>query len=87
VKVHHSLLPEFPGSDPVADALAHGAKQTGVTVHHISRELEVGPIVSQQALGIRDGENWHSLVERIHQLELRLLPTAVRALVEGRLLA
>ena len=87
VKVHHSLLPEFPGPDPVSDALERGVKQTGVTVHHISRELEVGPIVSQQALEIRDGETWHSLVQRIHQLELRLLPAAVRALVEGRLLA
>jgi phosphoribosylglycinamide formyltransferase-1 len=87
VKVHHSLLPEFPGPDPVADALERGVKQTGVTVHQISRELGVGQIVSQQALEIRDGETWHSLTERIHQLELQLLPTAVRALVEGRLLA
>ena len=87
VKVHHSLLPEFPGPDPVADALQSGVRQTGVTVHLISRELQVGPIVSQQALEIRDGEGWHSLVERMHQLELRLLPSAVRALVEGRLLA
>jgi phosphoribosylglycinamide formyltransferase 1 len=86
VKVHHSLLPEFPGADPVANALEHGAKQTGVTVHLIGPELEIGPIVSQQALEIRDGETWHSLVERIHQLELRMLPGAVRALVEGRLL-
>jgi phosphoribosylglycinamide formyltransferase 1 len=81
-KVHHSLLPAFPGPDPVADALNHGAKETGVTVHLITRELEVGPIVSQQSLEIRDGETWHSLVERIHQLEVRLLPTAVLALVE-----
>jgi phosphoribosylglycinamide formyltransferase 1 len=87
VKVHHSLLPEFPGPDPVADALEHGVKQTGVTVHLISRELEVGPIVSQQALEIHDGETWHSLVERIHQLELQMLPAAVRTLVEGRRLA
>jgi phosphoribosylglycinamide formyltransferase 1 len=87
VKVHHSLLPAFPGPDPVADALEHRVKQTGVTVHHIARELEVGTIVSQQALEIRDGETWHSLVQRIHQLEVRLLPAAVRALVEGRLLA
>jgi len=84
-KVHHSLLPEFPGPNPVADALEHGVKQTGVTVHLIGRELEVGPIVSQQSLEIRDGETWHSLVERIHQLELRLLPSAVHTLVEGRL--
>ena len=84
VKVHHSLLPAFPGLDPVTDALEHGVKQTGVTVHLIGRELEIGPIVSQQPLEIHDGETWHSLVERIHQLELQMLPAAVRALVDGR---
>jgi len=84
VKVHHSLLPAFPGLDPVTDALEHGVKQTGVTVHLIGRELEVGPIVSQQPLEIHDGETWHSLVERIHQLELQMLPAAGRALVDGR---
>lgn len=84
VKVHHSLLPEFPGPDPVADALELGVKETGVTVHLINRELEAGPIVSQQALEVRDGENWHSLTQRLHQLEMQLLPAAVRTLVEGR---
>ena len=84
VKVHHSLLPEFPGPDPVADALELGVKETGVTVHLINRELEAGPIVSQQALEVRDGENWHSLTQRLHQLEIQLLPVAVRNLVEGR---
>jgi phosphoribosylglycinamide formyltransferase 1 len=83
-KVHHSLLPAFPGLDPVTDALEQGVKQTGVTVHLISRDLEVGPIVSQQPLEIHDGETWHSLVERIHQLELQMLPAAVRTLVEGK---
>lgn len=84
VKVHHSLLPEFPGPDPVADALELGVKETGVTVHLINRELGAGPIVSQQALEVRDGENWHSLTQRLHQLEIQLLPVAVRNLVEGR---
>ena len=84
VKVHHSLLPAFPGLDPVTDALEHGVKQTGVTVHLIGRELEIGPIVSQQPLEIHDDETWHSLVERIHQLEVQMLPAAVRALVDGR---
>lgn len=83
MKVHHSLLPEFPRPDPVADALELGVKETGVTVHLINRELEAGPIVSQQALEIHEGETWHSLVERIHQLELQMLPAAVRTLVEG----
>jgi len=41
-------------------------------------------IVSQQALEVRDGENWHSLTQRLHQLEMQLLPVAVRTLVEGR---
>jgi phosphoribosylglycinamide formyltransferase 1 len=84
VKVHHSLLPEFPGPDPVADALELGVKETGVTVHLINRELEAGPIVSQQALEVRDGENCHSLTQRLHQLEMQLLPVAVRTLVEAR---
>lgn len=84
VKVHHSLLPEFPGPDPVADALELGVKETGVTVHLINPDLEAGRIVSQQALEVRDGEDWHSLTQRLHQLEMQLLPTAVRALVEGR---
>ncbi len=84
VKVHHSLLPEFPGPDPVAHALGLGVKETGVTVHLINRELEAGPVVSQQALEIRDGDDWHSLTERLHQLEMQLLPAAVRTLVEQR---
>jgi phosphoribosylglycinamide formyltransferase-1 len=84
VKVHHSLLPEFPGPDPVAAALELGVKETGVTVHLINRELEAGPIVSQQALEVRDGEDWHSLTQRLHQLEMQLLPAALRSLVEGR---
>jgi phosphoribosylglycinamide formyltransferase-1 len=84
VKVHHSLLPEFPGPDPVADALGRGVKETGVTVHLINRELEAGPIVSQQALEVREGEDWHSLTQRLHQLEMQLLPAAVRTLVETR---
>jgi phosphoribosylglycinamide formyltransferase 1 len=82
-KVHHSLLPEFPGPDPVADVLKSGAKQTGVTIHMITRDLGVGQIVSQQSLEVRDGDTWHSLVERLHEIEVRLLPTAVLALVEG----
>lgn len=84
VKVHHSLLPEFPGPDPVTAALELGVKETGVTVHLINPDLEAGSIVSQQALEVRDGENWHSLTHRLHQLEMQLLPTAVRTLIEGR---
>jgi phosphoribosylglycinamide formyltransferase 1 len=60
-----------------------GVKKTGVTVHLINQQLEAGPIASQQALEVRDGENWHSLTERLHHLEMQLLTSAVRTLVEG----
>lgn len=83
--VHHSLLPEFPGHHPVAEALADGVKQTGVSVYLITQDLEAGRIVSQQAFAIRADDTWISVERRIDQLELRLLPTAVRALVEGQL--
>jgi hypothetical protein len=63
VKVHHSLLPEFPGPDPVADALQLGVKETGVTIHLINPALEPAPIVSQEALEVRDGEDRHSLTD------------------------
>lgn len=83
--VHHSLLPEFPGHHPVAEALADGVKQTGVSVYLITQDLEAGRIVSQQAFAIRADDTWISVERRIDELELRLLPTAVRALVEGQL--
>jgi phosphoribosylglycinamide formyltransferase-1 len=85
LNVHPALLPAFPGAHAVADALAWGAKVTGVTVHLVDEEVDHGPIVSQEAVTIHDGDDWDSLEARIHDAEHRLLPAAVRALVEGRL--
>ena len=84
VNVHPSLLPSFPGASSVADALAWGAKVTGVTVHLVDEELDHGPIVAQEAVEITDDDDWESLEARIHAVEHRLLPAALRALVEGR---
>jgi phosphoribosylglycinamide formyltransferase 1 len=85
LNVHPSLLPSFPGGHAVADALAHGAKVTGVTVHLVDEEVDHGPIVFQEAVAIRDDDAWETLEPRIHAVEHRLLPAALRALVEGRL--
>ena len=85
LNVHPALLPAFPGTEAVADALSWGAKVTGVTVHFVDEEVDHGPIVSQQAVEVRDDDDWDSLESRIHQAEHRLFPAAVRALVEGRL--
>jgi len=85
LNVHPALLPAFPGAHAVADALAWGARVTGVTIHLVDEEVDHGPIVFQEAVTIRDGDDVDSLAERIHEVEHRLLPGAVRALAEGRL--
>ena len=85
LNVHPSLLPAFPGGTSVADALAWGAKVTGVTVHLVDEEVDHGPIVFQEAIAIEPGDDWDSLEARVHAVEHRLLPAAVRALAEGRI--
>jgi phosphoribosylglycinamide formyltransferase-1 len=85
LNVHPALLPAFPGAHAVADALAYGAKVTGVTVHLVEEEVDRGPVVFQEAVAIRDDDVWDTLEPRIHEVEHRLLPAALRALVEGRL--
>lgn len=85
LNVHPALLPAFPGAHAVADALAWGAKVTGVTVHLVDEQVDHGPIVAQEAIEVRDDDDWDSLETRVHEVEHRLLPAAVRALLEGRL--
>jgi phosphoribosylglycinamide formyltransferase 1 len=85
LNIHPALLPAFPGAHAVADALAWGAKVTGVTVHLVDEEVDHGPIVAQEAVPIVEGDDWGTLETRIHQTEHRLYPAALRALVEGRL--
>jgi len=85
LNVHPALLPAFPGTRAVADALAWGVKVTGVTVHLVDEEVDHGPVVFQEPVEIRPEDDWASLEARIHEVEHRLLPAAVRALGEGRL--
>jgi phosphoribosylglycinamide formyltransferase 1 len=85
LNIHPALLPAFPGAHAVADALAWGAKVTGVTVHLVDEEVDHGPIVAQEAVPIVEDDDWGTLETRIHQTEHRLYPAALRALVEGRL--
>ncbi|HSJ50818.1 MAG TPA: phosphoribosylglycinamide formyltransferase [Actinomycetota bacterium] len=85
LNVHPALLPAFPGTSSVADALAWGVKVTGVTVHLVDEEVDHGPIVFQEAIEVLPDDDWDSLEARVHEVEHRLLPAAVRALVEGRL--
>ena len=84
VNVHPALLPAFPGTRAVADALAWGVKLTGVTVHLVDEEVDHGPVVFQEAVEVHPDDDSDALEERIHEVEHRLLPAAVRAFGEGR---
>jgi len=85
LNVHPALLPAFPGGHAVRDALAHGAKVTGVTVHFVDEEVDHGPIVSQAAVEIAADDDEQSLHARIQAEEHRLFPAAVKALGRGSL--
>jgi phosphoribosylglycinamide formyltransferase-1 len=85
VNVHPSLLPAFPGRAAVADALAAGVRETGVTVHLVDEGIDSGPILAQEAVPVLYDDAPASLLERLHEVEHRLLPDTVRAIAEGRL--
>ena len=83
LNLHPSLLPAFPGAHAVADALAHGVKVTGCTVHLVDETLDGGPILLQEAVPVVAGDDEVSLAARIHAAEHRLLPWAVALVATG----
>ena len=85
LNVHPSLLPSFPGAKAVEDALHHGVKVTGVTVHFVVEEVDAGPIVAQQAVAIEPEDTPETLHDRIKAAEHRLLPHAVALFCTDRL--
>lgn len=87
LNVHPSLLPAFPGAHAVEDALAHGVKVTGATVHFVDEGIDTGPIVLQEAVAVEDADTAETLHARIQQVEHRLLPRAVRLFLDGKLAA
>jgi phosphoribosylglycinamide formyltransferase-1 len=84
INVHPALLPSFPGVRGVADALDAGVKVIGVTVHFVDEGVDSGPIILQEAIEVGDDDRV-SIEPRVHEVEHRLLPLAVRALLEDRL--
>lgn len=84
VNVHPSLLPAFPGVDAQAQALAHGAKISGCTIHFVDEKLDHGPIILQEAVPVRDDDTVELLSARILAVEHRLYPEAVALVAAGR---
>lgn len=81
VNIHPSLLPAFPGTQPIEDALGAKATETGVTVHWVDEGVDSGPIIAQERVAILPGDTAEALHERIHIVEHRLLPRVLRDLV------
>ncbi|WP_144793498.1 phosphoribosylglycinamide formyltransferase [Kocuria palustris] len=83
INTHPALLPSFPGAHGVRDALAHGVKITGATVHRVVPEVDAGRILAQTAVAVRDDDDEGSLHERIKVAERELLVETVAELVRG----
>jgi phosphoribosylglycinamide formyltransferase 1 len=84
VNVHPALLPSFPGLDAVAQALEHGVKVTGVTVHFVDEGVDSGPIILQRSVPVPADRDPQALEEAIHATEHTLLPEAIRLIAAGR---
>lgn len=82
LNTHPALLPSFPGWHAVRDALAHGVKVTGCTVHVAGLEVDTGPILAQEAVQVREDDTEASLHERIKAVERRLYPATIKAILE-----
>jgi phosphoribosylglycinamide formyltransferase 1 len=84
LNIHPSLLPAFPGLESQRQAIEHGAKFSGCTVHFVDENLDAGPIILQAAVPIRDDDTPETLSDRVLKEEHRIYTEAVRIVLEGR---
>jgi len=85
INIHPALLPSFKGIRGIKDALDYGVKVSGVTVHFVNEDMDAGPIILQEAVTIEDNDTKEMLAKKIHKIEHRLYPNAVKLFIEGRL--
>ena len=85
VNIHPSLLPSFPGLEAWKQALDHGAKATGCTVHFVDAGVDAGPIIGQQTVPVLDNDTPETLHQRIHAAEHELYPKCVAAIARGEI--
>jgi phosphoribosylglycinamide formyltransferase-1 len=84
LNVHPSLLPAFPGLHAQRQALEHGVKVSGATVHLVDEELDHGPILVQRAVPVLEDDDEESLSARILEQEHRIYPEAIALVLEGK---
>lgn len=83
INVHPALLPAFPGLDAIGQALEHGVRVTGVTVHYVDEGVDTGPILLQEALELDPSLAREEIEAQVHAIEHRLLPRAIELIAAG----
>lgn len=83
INVHPSLLPAFPGLRAIEQAIEHGVRVTGVTVHFVDEGVDTGPIILQEAMELPYAADIAAVETRLHEIEHRLLPQAIRLIAHG----
>jgi phosphoribosylglycinamide formyltransferase-1 len=84
INVHPALLPAFPGIDAVQQAIDHGSKITGVTIHFVDEGVDSGPIILQRPVPVAPSRDWDETERAIHATEHELLPETIRLIAAGR---
>jgi phosphoribosylglycinamide formyltransferase-1 len=85
MNIHPSLLPDYPGLNTHARALADGVNEHGASVHFVTPELDAGPIILQSRISVQADDTRSSLAERVHQCEYDIYPRAITWFAMGRL--
>lgn len=85
INLHPSLLPKYPGLHTHRRVLEHGDREHGASVHFVTEDLDAGPVIIQQRIRVEPDDTPDTLKEKVHRVEHRILPTAVRWFAENRL--
>lgn len=85
INIHPALLPAFKGAHAIQDAFDYGVKVTGVTVHFVDEKMDHGPIILQKQVLVSEDDTLASLEAKIHKLEHKLYPEAIKLIAEGKL--
>jgi phosphoribosylglycinamide formyltransferase 1 len=84
INIHPSLLPAFPGAHGIKDAFQAGVRETGVTVHFVDEGVDTGPVILQEKVAVVAGETLETLEAKVHAVEYKLYPEALRRILTKR---
>jgi len=85
LNIHPAILPAFRGINAIERALKYGCKLTGVTVHFVNEQVDAGPIILQKSIKIKEGATLEKLEKKVHALEHKLYPLAVKLLIDKKI--